>query len=135
MHHVTFRVSDLTASTEWYSRVLGAQHLPHLDHLDGDGVRFAVMLRLPGLGVPFQLRLVPGASPVSGYDPVTFAVADRDALDRWAAHLDSCGVLRSPVGATRAGHAVTFTDPDGTPMRLYLDVTDGASLLTPGGTE
>lgn len=119
LHHVTFRVSDLDAGTEWYSRVLGAEHLKSLDHFDEQGTRFAVMLRLPGLAVPVQLRMVPEASPVRAYEPITFGVADIRALNRWACHFDGCGVAHSPVRTARAGHAVTFADPDGTPMRLY----------------
>ena len=61
IHHVTLPVSDLGASADWYAHALGATRLPGLDHHDPQGNRFSVVVTLPGLGIPVQLRLAPDA--------------------------------------------------------------------------
>jgi catechol 2,3-dioxygenase-like lactoylglutathione lyase family enzyme len=120
LHHVTLPVTDLEASAAWYTTVLGAVRLPALDHHDPAGGRFSVVMTVPGLNVPLQLRLAPKAAAAAGeYDPVTLAARDRAALDQWAAHLDATGVAHGPVTEARLGHALGFHDPDGTLLRLY----------------
>ena len=57
VHHVTFPVSDLEAGVTWYETVLGARRDHRLDHHDADGALFAVVLWVPGLEMPVQLRL------------------------------------------------------------------------------
>jgi catechol 2,3-dioxygenase-like lactoylglutathione lyase family enzyme len=61
LHHVKLPVSDLDTSVAWYARVLGAQPQPQLDHLDDSGARYAVIMVLPGVPVPLELRWAPGA--------------------------------------------------------------------------
>lgn len=73
LHHVTLPVSDLDASAAWYGAVLGAVRVPALDHHDPGGGRFSVVLTVPGLHVPLQLRLAPeAAGTAGGYDPLTW---------------------------------------------------------------
>ena len=125
VHHVTFPVSDLEAGTAWYGAVPGARRDYRLDHHDPDGALFAVVLWVPGLPMPVQLRLGPALSAGAEFGPVTFGVADEDALRRWVAHLDACSAPHSPVTAARTGLSVQFADPDGTPLRLVTDPVGG----------
>ncbi|QXE33258.1 VOC family protein [Streptomyces sp. GMY02] len=126
LHHVTLPVSDLDTSTAWYASVLGAERIPALDHHDPHGARYSVVVALPGLGVPVQLRLAPeAAGTATAYDPVTLAVADRAALENWVEHLDACDVPHGPVAEARIGHALSFHDPDGTLLRLYTEPVGG----------
>jgi hypothetical protein len=85
-----------------------------------------VVMVLPGVDVRLELRLAPAAAEaVAGYDPVTFGVADRAALNDWVAHFDACGVKHSPVITGYIGHVVELTTPDGIPIRLYTDPEGG----------
>jgi catechol 2,3-dioxygenase-like lactoylglutathione lyase family enzyme len=128
VHHVTFPVSDLDASIKWYEDVLGAKRNPAKDHLDDDGKLFAVIVKLPGLNLPVQLRVAPDAcKSLIGFAPVTLSVADRDALDHWAKQLDARGVEHSPVIEARAGHSMDFHSPDGMRIQLYTDPEGGNS--------
>jgi catechol 2,3-dioxygenase-like lactoylglutathione lyase family enzyme len=126
LHHLTFPVSNLDTSIAWYQAALGASRVDRFDHHDKDGALFAVIVELPGLDTVVQLRRAPEmARAVAGYNPVTFAVADRQALDQWVAHLDRCGVAHSQVTAQRIGEAVDFASPDDLALRLYTDPVGG----------
>jgi catechol 2,3-dioxygenase-like lactoylglutathione lyase family enzyme len=125
LHHIQFPVSDLQASIAWFERVLGARYLPAFDHHDADNVRYAVILDVPGLPFPVQLRLSQGlAKAVVGYEPVTFGAADRAHLDAWGAHLDACGVDHSGVRRARIGETIDFASPDGARLRFYTLPSD-----------
>jgi catechol 2,3-dioxygenase-like lactoylglutathione lyase family enzyme len=122
VHHLTLPVSDLDDGMTWYAMVFGARRQSRLDHRDDEGALFAVVVELPGLGTMVQLRLSPQtARAVAGYNPVTFGVTDRDALDEWVAHLDACGIAHSGVRQARIGESVDFASPDGLALRLYTD--------------
>jgi catechol 2,3-dioxygenase-like lactoylglutathione lyase family enzyme len=122
MHHVTLPVTDLEAGAAWYAAVLGAVRVPGLDHHDPVSGRYSLVLTVPGLNVPVQLRVAPKAAAATGeYDPVTLAVSDRAVLDQWAAHLDAAGVAHGAVIEARRGHTLGFHDPDGTFFRLYAE--------------
>jgi catechol 2,3-dioxygenase-like lactoylglutathione lyase family enzyme len=126
VHHLKFPVTDLDAGTAWYERVLGAQRVARFDHYDDTGTRVAVILSVPGLPHPVELRLAPPAvASVAGFDPVTFGVADRQELDRWTAHLDECGVAHSPIRTGHVGQLVEFRTPDGLAIRLHTDPDGG----------
>lgn len=124
LHHLTIDVQDLEASISWYGRVLGASHLESLDHYDDQGLKYAVIIRIPGLNGVVQLRGATDQRPVqAGYDPVTFEVADRNALEAWTKHFDSCAVRHSAITRRRAGDALDFSTPDGLTLRLYTTLT------------
>jgi catechol 2,3-dioxygenase-like lactoylglutathione lyase family enzyme len=130
LHHVKLPVSDLGASTAWYTEILGAKHEPRFDHYDGDGLRYAVILTVPGSVVPLELRWAPAAvAAIAGYDPVSFAVGHGDDLRQWVEHLDRHGVAHSAVIRAAGGDLVVLADPDGTRLRL-LTVPDGGVAQT-----
>jgi catechol 2,3-dioxygenase-like lactoylglutathione lyase family enzyme len=119
LHHVKLPVSDLDASLAWYARVLGARHQPQFDHLDERGVRYAVILMVPGTEVPLELRWAPRAArATAGYDPIDFAAGSADDVAAWVAHLDAEHVEHSPVTQGGAGKILVFPDPDGTFLRM-----------------
>lgn len=126
LHHIQFPVSDLDASIVWFERVLGARYQPEFDHRDAGNSRFAVMLEMPGLPFPVQLRLSRDlAKATVGYEPVTFGASDRAHLDQWAAHLDACGVEHSGIRRARIGETIDFASPDGARLRFYTLPADG----------
>jgi catechol 2,3-dioxygenase-like lactoylglutathione lyase family enzyme len=119
LHHLKLPVTDLDASLVWYQRVFDAEHLTQFDHLGDDGVRYAVILAVPGLNVPIELRLAPKAAAATvGYDPVNLASGDLENLHQWIEHLDALQIAHSPIVPANAGHLVVFQSPDG----LYLRV-------------
>lgn len=119
LHHLKLPVNDLDASLAWYERVLGARRQADFDHFDSSGTRYAVILTVPGLGVPLELRWAPAAADaMNGYDPISLAAGTPDDLRTWADHLDTEGIEHSPITLGGAGHLLVFADPDGTFLRL-----------------
>ena len=122
--HVAFTVRDMEASAEWYQRVFGWQVLrrygadeagtPRILLLDPSSF-FAVSLCQPedGSAGAFDHRR-------TGLDHFAFKVADEGELDRWIAHLDELGVAHSPVRVLDLGRFVSFEDPDGIQLELWL---------------
>ncbi|MFJ4653406.1 antibiotic biosynthesis monooxygenase [Nocardia sp. NPDC088792] len=120
IHHIKLPVTDLERSTDWYRAVLGARRLPELDHRRGDGTLFAVILDVPGLPGRLELRLDPPmAQALKGYDLLTLSVADRAAIDDWAARLDALGIPHSPPIVALVGWLLVVGDPDGLRLRFY----------------
>jgi catechol 2,3-dioxygenase-like lactoylglutathione lyase family enzyme len=126
IHHLKLPVRDIPASVAWFERALGARRIERFDHHGESGALFGVIVMLPGVDEPVELRLAPAAAKaVAGYDPVTFGVADRAALDAWIEHFDALGVAHSPVITGTIGDMVEVVTPDGLPLRLYTDPKGG----------
>jgi catechol 2,3-dioxygenase-like lactoylglutathione lyase family enzyme len=117
--HVALTVSDVDASVAWYQRVLGCRRLVTAPH---DGV----VLDVPGGGGRLVLhhhdrndgaRFDP---TVTGLDHVSLEVADRAALDTWAARLVAMGVDHDPVRHLPdfGKWVLVLRDPDGIPLEL-----------------
>ena len=62
LHHLKLPVSDLDTSLHWYERVFDAQRLAQFDHFDDNGARYAVIVAIPGLPTPLELRWAPGGA-------------------------------------------------------------------------
>ena len=118
IHHVKLPVSDLARSREWYERVLA--YTIEREFPDADGVVCGVGGRLPGADVPVALRQnARAAAGNAGFDPVSFAIADRVAAVAWTAHFDALGVRHSGIRSATRGWVVDVYDPDGLTVRLY----------------
>jgi catechol 2,3-dioxygenase-like lactoylglutathione lyase family enzyme len=129
IHHLKFTVSELERSIEFYARALGAQRIGAMDHRDGSGALFAVILDVPNLGTKLELRLNPQRAALdAGFDPITLDVADRAALAAWIAHFETCGVPHSPILTAMVGWLVACEDPDGRRIRFYTRETHGPEL-------
>jgi catechol 2,3-dioxygenase-like lactoylglutathione lyase family enzyme len=121
LHHLKIPVSDLDTSLRWYQDVFGAEHLAEFDHFDDDGVRFAVIIAIPGLPTTVELRWAPkAAAAMRECDTITLAVESADALETWAAHLDDQHAEHSPVTKGAAGHLLVVADPD----RIFIRLAD-----------
>ncbi|KAK3619466.1 hypothetical protein LTR56_016255 [Elasticomyces elasticus] len=129
IHHLKFAVADLDLSMAWYERVLGAQHVPSLDHFCASGNRFAAICFLADWGrVYVELRQARNeAHKARGWDPVTFSVEKRVDLEAWTAWLTRWGTLHSQVLTGVRGWLLIFEDPDGRRLRLYTKQGHGGA--------
>lgn len=116
--------ADLARAVRWYVEVFGAE--PELEFADDDGVVRGVSFLLPGSPAGLALRHDPAATAgFSGFNPVSWAVADRPDIERWMDHLDAVGVEHSPVIEATVGWLLIFRDPDGIEHHLYTTATHG----------
>src|ERR1700736_3164813 len=116
LHHIKLPVTGRDTSLNGSRRVFDAQHLTRFDPYDGAGTRYAVILQLPGVDIPIELRWAPDAATATvGYDPVSF-VADNPQA--WSDHLDVLGIEHSPMITALAGQLLIFRDPDQTFLHL-----------------
>ena len=129
IHHLKFAVSDLDRSLSFYTRILGASRLPKLDHVNAGGQLYAIIMEVPGLGTPLELRLnAEHAAKQKGFDPVTLNVEGRADLQSWVQHLDAERVAHSPILTALVGWLVAFEDPDGRRIRFYTKERHGPEL-------
>ena len=122
--HIAFTVRDLDASAEWYQRVFGWQVLQRYDEEEAGSARvllldpasfFVVALCRPSDvdGAAFDYRR-------AGLDHFALRVASEEELARWVEHLDGIGVDHSPVRVLDLGRFVSFEDPDGIQLELWV---------------
>lgn len=121
--HVAVTVTDLAASTAWYTRLLGAD--PVLDEDEERGGFHHTVFALDG-GHLFGLHTHPGPAPEgafderrAGLDHVGFACADRAELERWRDRLDELGIAHGGVVDAGYGSGVSFRDPDGIALEFF----------------
>jgi glyoxylase I family protein len=121
--HTALTVSDLARSKEWYAEVLGWE--PVLDG-EGDGVTFSVG-QLPG-GILVGLREYE-ASGAEGFDPLrigldhlAFKAVSVAELADWEQHFTGLGVTFTGAQETPFGHVVSFKDPDGIALEIFVDL-------------
>lgn len=128
---VKFPVRDLAASRTWYERVFELE--PLLEFPDDDGVVRGVVFTAAGLGgTGFSLRERPDVAGICGFDPVSFGVRDKAAIDAWTEHLTRLGIEYQSVLAT-IGWIVVFHDPDGLEIHLYSRESHGQDLSAEAG--
>ena len=114
---VKFPVRDLAAGRGWYERVFDLRLF--VEFPDDDGTVRCAAYTVPGMGdTGIALRERPDVAGMCGFDPVIFAVADKDAIDAWAAKLDRLAIPYE-VGLGTIGWVLVFHDPDGLEIHLY----------------
>lgn len=118
--HVAVTVRDLERSATWYERLFGSAPV-----LDEDTGAFYHKVYVLG-GTLFGLHTHPtgpGDEPFAatntGLDHVAFGVADRAALERWAARLDELGIAHGGLVDAPYGSGVSFKDPDGIALEFF----------------
>ena len=122
---VKLPVRSLTAARAWYERVFDFR--PIFEFPDDDGVVRGVAYRIAGLDTGLALRERPDVAGISGFDPVIFAVADREAIDAWSRHLAELRIEHQVALAT-IGWVIVFRDPDGLEIHLYSREGHGRAM-------
>ncbi len=130
IHHLKVPVTDVEVSAAWFERAFGAQRVERFDHREKDGTLYAAMMMLPGVPSPIELRHASkAAKATSGYDPFTFGVKDKAALDRWIERFDALGIDHTPVVTGYIGHVIGLDTPDGLALRIYTDPHGGFETI------
>ena len=123
--HVALTVRDMEKSAEWYQRVFGWIELGRL--VDGEGIPPRILLFDASSLLAVGLSQPEGGSADdfdykrTGLDHLAFGLSDEEELTRWAAHLDELGVAHSPVRELDLGKFVSFEDPDGIQLELWVN--------------
>jgi len=118
--HVAVTVSDLDASIDWYTKVLGVK--PVLDEDTGPFRHVVYQLgnTLLGLhGFPDLTSSERFDERRPGLDHIAFGCANRDELVEWAARLDELGVAHGGVVDAGYGSGLSFRDPDNIALELF----------------
>jgi glyoxylase I family protein len=120
--HVAITVRDLSVSVPWYEALLEAK--PALDEDTDPDFHHTVYL----LGNGTLLGLHQHGTPAPkgdfsefrvGLDHVSFGVADRAELEKWARRLDELGIAHGPIKDAGYGSGVSFRDPDGIALEFF----------------
>jgi glyoxalase family protein len=112
--HVQLLVSDVAASEQWYTTVLGMERLAA-----ADDASYVALRHRPGKFVLVLSHDVTGASVRQGrLDHLAFAVPGGTALEEWARRLHALGIEHAGVVDEMGKPSLMLTDPDGTPVEL-----------------
>ena len=120
--HVALTVRDLSVSVPWYEALFGSE--PVIDEDTDPDLHHTVYL--VGGGTLIGLHQHGTPAPASGFsefrvglDHISFGVADRAELEKWAARLDELGVERGRIKDATYGSGVSFRDPDGIALEFF----------------
>jgi len=114
LSHLTLTVTDVPASTKWWSDLVGLQKL--FEGVD-DGIEYTVNIHPAGLIMGFRAHEKGDAGDRFdetrvGLDHFAFHVTSRAELEKWAARLDELGIAHSGIKDVDYGSIITFRDPD-----------------------
>ena len=130
--HVALTVTDIDASVAWYQRVFGINFVMDVPHEGGVGK----LLTDEAFSLIFVLHRHDSndgetfAETSTGLDHVGLNLPNRAALDAWADHLETNGVMKtgeankpltqSPIVDEPYGAVLVFRDPDNIQLELFV---------------
>jgi glyoxylase I family protein len=124
LQHVAITVSDLDASTQWYSRLFGAD--PVLDEDEEGGEFHHVVYALDG-GLLFGLHTHMGKEVKdraderrTGLDHISFGLSGTSELEKWRDRLDELGIEHGGIKKAHYGSGVSFRDPDNIALEFFI---------------
>ena len=124
LQHVALTVTDLERSTQWYSRLFGAD--PVLDEDEESGTFHHTVFALEG-GMLFGLHTHTGHQSTdpaderrTGLDHVGFALPGTAALEQWQARLDELGIAHGGIKKAHYGSGISFRDPDNIGLEFFI---------------
>ncbi|WP_072807174.1 VOC family protein [Rhodococcoides yunnanense] len=120
--HVAITVSDLAASTAWYTTLLGSD--PVLDEDEESGQFHHTVFAIGG-GMLFGLHTHTGSSAGGpfderriGLDHVAFGCT-QEQLKTWVGRLDELGIAHSGIKNAHYGSGISFRDPDNIALEFF----------------
>jgi glyoxylase I family protein len=124
LQHVAITVSDLDASTQWYTRLFGAD--PVLDEDEEGGEFHHVVYALDG-GLLFGLHTHMGREAKdraderrTGLDHISFGLSGTSELEKWRDRLDELGIQHGGIKKAHYGTGVSFRDPDNIALEFFI---------------
>lgn len=120
VNHVALTVSDIERSVEWYTKLFDAQVLMEQNGDTFD--RVALLVAPIVLGLTKHQDATAGdrfSESRVGLDHLSFGVADRAALDTWAARLDELGIEHPPINDVEYGSTLVVRDPDNIQIEFF----------------
>ena len=119
--HVAVTVRDLSVSVPWYEALFGTK--PVLDEdTDPDFHHTVYLLGTTLFGLHQHTTPAPEGDYSEyrvGLDHVSFGVADRSELEKWARRLDELGIAHGGIKDASYGSGLAFRDPDGIRLELF----------------
>ncbi|MDJ0393739.1 VOC family protein [Rhodococcus sp. G-MC3] len=120
--HVAVTVSDLGASTQWYSALFGTE--PVLDEDEESGNFHHSVFALAG-GMLFGLHTHKGSAGEGpfderriGLDHIAFACTQEE-LAEWPGTLDDLGIAHTGIKNAHYGSGISFRDPDNIALEFF----------------
>ena len=120
--HVALTVRDLTVSVPWYEALFDAD--PVIDEDTEPDMHHTVFVVGNGTLVGLHQHDTPAPEGQFsefrvGLDHVSFGVADRDELEKWALRLDELCIDHGGIKDASYGSGVSFRDPDGIALEFF----------------
>lgn len=122
VHHLSFTVSNLEDSLDWYQRLFSAERVDYkFNHRYRESTGYGVLLITPDSGVVIGLHRNTGnqhegfLESRTGLDHISFQVGSRAELESWMSWLDELGIPHTPIRDETEPFAystVVFRDPD-----------------------
>ena len=115
IHHLALTVTDLDASLDWYQRVFDLKVVMEVPHEGGTGI--VVSDETQVLSIVLHRHDANEGDRFSetrtGLDHVGLKVESRVELEKWQAHLEVHGVVRSDEAATPLTQSPIADEPYG----------------------
>lgn len=121
LNHVALTVNDLSRSTPWYEKLIGAKAVldedtgafHHVVWLLGDGTLLGIHQHSnPSSSEPFDERR-------PGLDHVGFACVSRSELETWEKKLDELGITHGGIVDASYGSGLSFRNPDNNALEFF----------------
>ncbi|MFF5143059.1 VOC family protein [Streptomyces sp. NPDC013157] len=122
VHHLSFTVTDLERSLDWYQRLFGAERVDYkFVHLHRESTGYGILLVTPVSGVVIGLHTNTGNrhegfdEARTGLDHISLQVGSRADLEAWSTWLDELGIEHTPIRDQTEPFVystVVFRDPD-----------------------
>ena len=131
IHHLALTVTDLDASLDWYQKVFDLKVLMEVPHEGGTGILLSDETEV--LSIVLHRHDVNEGEHFSerrtGLDHVGLEVESRAQLEKWQAHLEANGVIRSdeaaapltqsPIADEPYGSILVARDPDNIQLEFF----------------
>jgi glyoxylase I family protein len=124
LQHIAITVADLERSTQWYSRLLGAE--PVLDEDEESGTFHHTVFVLGG-GQLLGLHTHRGAESGdpfdehrTGLDHIAFALSGTAELEQWRDRLDELSIAHGGIKKAHYGSGISFRDPDNIALEFFI---------------